>query len=150
MENSLELAQYEIPRSAMQREDQYVKAIKGFKTLPRPISLLPLVILLLQSSLPGASSFLDILFSLPRWTCLSLLPLPFLYHLVLDYYLHILSLMFSKHKTGTQKVAWEHSFSAHLYACKTSLFIPAKPVSQPSIWKQSHFIEHTHSSRIVR
>ena len=49
----------------MQREDQYVKAIKGFKTQPRPTSLFPLVILLLQSSLPGASSFLDILFSLP-------------------------------------------------------------------------------------
>lgn len=45
----------------MQREDQYVKAIKGFKTLPRPISLFPLVILLLQSSLPGASSSLGIL-----------------------------------------------------------------------------------------
>ena len=45
----------------MQREDQYVKAIKGFKILPRPISLFPLVILLLQSSLPGASSTLGIL-----------------------------------------------------------------------------------------
>lgn len=55
----------------MQGEDQYVKAIKGFKILPRPTSLFPLVILLLQSSLPGASSFLDIL-------CLvSLLDLPF-------------------------------------------------------------------------